>query len=93
MGIHHIAGITKRKIFLYALSTCGWCKKTKEFLNKYNIAFDYIDVDLLDRTEQEKILTEMKRYNPRLSFPTIIIDDKITIVGYDEGKLREVLEL
>ncbi|PXF54272.1 MAG: hypothetical protein C4B59_17870, partial [Candidatus Methanogaster sp.] len=39
----------------------------------------------------EKVLDEMKHHNPVCSFPTLVIDDKTCIVGYNEEKIREVL--
>ena len=32
MAVNHVAGRNKGKVMLYALSTCGWCAKTKELL-------------------------------------------------------------
>ena len=46
MNSEHVAGNDKGKIMLYALSTCIWCKKTRELLQSSGVAFDYIYVDL-----------------------------------------------
>ncbi|MEG2203096.1 MAG: glutaredoxin domain-containing protein, partial [Christensenellaceae bacterium] len=32
---------------LYTLSTCGWCKKTKSFLESHDVSYAYIDMDML----------------------------------------------
>ena len=32
------------KIFLFALSTCVWCKKTKKLLDQFGVKYDYADV-------------------------------------------------
>jgi glutaredoxin len=93
MNIENVKGINKGKIILYALSTCGWCKKTKEFLKKLGVEYSYIYVDLLDDDEQESIIEEIKKYNPRRSFPTIIINDKDCIIGYKEKEIRKALGL
>jgi len=34
---------------LYALSTCVWCKKTKELLASLGVDHSYVFVDLLPR--------------------------------------------
>jgi len=91
MGMKHVGGKDKGKIMLYALSTCVWCKKTKRFLNDHGVAYDYLDVDLLEEEEKEKIKQEITRWNPRCSFPTIVIDNSTCIAGYDEQKMKEVL--
>ncbi len=87
----HVAGKDRGKIVLYALSTCVWCKKTKKLLNNLGIAYNYIDVDLLSEKEKEKAKQEITRWNPRCSFPTIVVNDDACVVGYDEEKIREVL--
>ena len=91
MEIKHIEGKKKGKVMLYALSTCVWCKKTKRLLNQIAIAYDYIDVDLLDSTEREKVKETVLRWNPSGSYPTIVIDDNESIVGFDPEKIKEVL--
>ncbi|MEO0071984.1 MAG: glutaredoxin family protein [candidate division WOR-3 bacterium] len=93
MEFIRVPGVNKGKIVLYALSTCGWCKKTKTFLREHNIAYNYIDVDLLVPKDREQVLEEVRKWNPRLSFPTIVINDEICIVGYDEDKLKSALKL
>jgi len=35
----------KNKVFLYTLSTCGWCKMTKQYLKDNDTAYEYLDVD------------------------------------------------
>lgn len=79
----------KKKVVLYALSTCGWCRKTKNLLNRLNIEYQCFEVDLLEEKEREKILKEMKKYNPNLSFPTLVINDQSIIIGYNEEKIKK----
>jgi glutaredoxin-like protein NrdH len=79
-----------KKVFLYALSTCGWCRKTKRFLDENKIDYDFIDVDLLSSAEREQVERELAKYNPRRSFPTVVVDGKDVVVGFDEDRLHEV---
>lgn len=72
---------------MYALSTCGWCKKTKAFFNSHGVKYAYVDVDLLSGEEREAARAEQMRFNPNGSFPTIVIDGRDCIVGFDEEKL------
>ena len=46
--------------------------------------FDYVYVDLLSGNEEESAIKEVKRFNPSMSFPTVIINDKLAILGSDE---------
>jgi glutaredoxin len=86
--MNHIEGTDKGRVVLYALSTCQWCRKVKDLLKELNIVFYYIDVDLAGENDRE-IIEEIKRYNPACSFPTLILNDNDSIVGFDEEKIRE----
>jgi glutaredoxin len=78
---------------LYALSTCGWCKKTRRFLDDHNVEYEYVYVDLLDGEEKEHVLDEVRKWNPRCSFPTVVVDDSEVVAGFKEVRLQEVLGL
>lgn len=91
MDTEHIEGEDKGKVMLYALSTCGWCKKTKELLNELGVAYDYAYIDLIKGAEQEAAIEEIKKFNPACNFPTLVIDDKKCLVGFNEDDIREAL--
>jgi glutaredoxin len=91
MTIEHVDGKNKGKVMLYALSTCGWCAKTKELLRGLGIAFDYMYVDLLEGKEQDDAMDQVEKFNPGGSFPTLVIDDRKCIVGFREKEIREAL--
>lgn len=80
------------KIHLYTLSTCGWCKRTKRFLEEHKVDAQITDVDLLEGEEKEEARAEVAKHNPRRSYPTLVIDDQV-IVGYDEERMKELLGL
>jgi glutaredoxin-like protein NrdH len=90
MEFKRVAGQNKGKITLYALSTCIWCKKTKKLLTDLGIEFTYVDVDLLDAPDETKVVQEINKWNPRGSFPTLVVNDERCILGYDEAKIREL---
>jgi glutaredoxin-like protein NrdH len=92
MAVNHVAGKNKGKIMLYALSTCGWCKKTKALLNELGVEYDFTDVDLLKGAEQDAAVDEIKKYNPACNFPTIVIDSQKCIIGFKEDDIREALK-
>ncbi|MDP3563043.1 MAG: glutaredoxin family protein [Methanoregula sp.] len=89
MTIEHMSGKKKGTVMLYALSTCGWCGKTKELLRELGIEFDYAYVDLLEGKEQDTAMNNVERFNPSGSFPTLVINDKKCIVGFKEQEIRE----
>lgn len=91
MAIVHISGKDKGDIILYVLSTCGWCRKTKELLVELGVEHSYIFVDLLEGDEREKVMAEVRKYNSQMNFPTLVINGKQAIVGFKEDKIRQVL--
>ena len=89
----HVAGVKKdKKVFLYALSTCMWCKKTKKLLDDNGVEYSFVWVDQLEGDERDRALGEIEKYNPAVSFPTMLIDGNC-IVGFDEKKIKEALTL
>lgn len=84
---------SKHKVFVYALSTCAWCKQTKKFLKENEIEYEYVDVDLCDEEDQEKVSKGILSKGGRLSYPAIIIDSKILINGFHVNKIKEALEI
>lgn len=77
---------------MYTLSTCSHCKATKKLLNDCAVKYEFTDVDLLTGEEKAAVMADVRKFNPRCSFPTIIIGDKV-IVGFDEKAIREALGL
>ncbi len=91
MEANHVAGENRGRIFLYALSTCVWCRKTKELLDRLGVEYQYIDVDLLEGEDRTRATEDLKRVNPRCSFPTVTIGSQC-VVGFDEEKIQEALK-
>ena len=71
------------QIKIFSLSTGSHCKSTKKFLSDCTVKYDFVDVDLLEGDERKAILEDVKKFNPKCSFPTIIIGQKV-IVGFKE---------
>lgn len=84
--------MTDKNVQIFTLSTCGHCKSTKKLLENLSVEFNAIDVDLLEKDQRKATLEDIKKLNPRLSFPTILIDDTV-IVGYKEDEIKEALGL
>ena len=51
--------------------------------------FDYIYIDLLSGDDEETAIREVKRFNPSVSFLTVIINDERAILGFDEQAIRK----
>ena len=83
----------EHRVFLYTLSTCVWCKKTKELLRESGVAYEYMDVDTCSSEERRSALDSLRSRNAQIGFPIIIVDDKTLITGYKPDEIREALGL
>jgi len=81
------------RVLFYGLTTCVWCKRTRKFLEESDVGFDYVYVDMLQGDERAGAIDEIRRVNPKTSFPTVVIDGETAVVGYDPDRLKEVLGL
>ena len=88
MKTKHVEGRNVGDIMLFALSTCGWCKKTKDFLKELKVAFDYVDVDLLNDDEKTLVEEQIKKWNPDCSFPTLVKNNKECIIGFRPDEIE-----
>jgi len=79
----------KKKVRLYSLSTCPTCKRVKKYLEGYNIKYELIEVDLLDSGEQWVTSKEVKKYNPAVTYPTLVIEE--VVLGLDEEAIKNAL--
>jgi glutaredoxin len=87
-----VAGNNKsHKVMIYTLSTCGWCKKMKALLKDLGVEYEYADIDQTHGEEGQKVREDLRKYNPRSSAPTLVIDNGAEVViGFDEEKVRRI---
>jgi glutaredoxin-like protein NrdH len=83
----------EHNIVFYGLSTCIWCRRTRQFLEDQNVKFDFVYVDLLKGQEREAAVEQVRRWNSAVSFPTVVIGNDRCVVGYKPDKLKEALGL
>ncbi|MGQ9782112.1 MAG: glutaredoxin family protein [Nitrososphaeria archaeon] len=81
----------KHKVLIYTISMCAWCKKTKKFLSDIDSEYEYVDIDLCSKEDQDQIRNDIKKRGGSLVYPTMIIDDKIMVQGFLEDEIREAL--
>jgi glutaredoxin len=83
--------MSMKKVSMYTLSTCPWCRKTKKFFTERNVPFTYVDYDLADAGTQDAITREMDGERAT-GFPFVRIDGE-TIVGYQPDRYAKALAL
>lgn len=79
-----------KKVILFSLTTCSFCQGIKKMLTDLKVDFTCYEADELDGEDKEKILAELRTYNPKCSFPTTIVDETI-IVGYNVQEIKETI--
>ncbi len=79
---------------LYALSTCVHCRHAREFLESSHVEFECVYVDKLEGEEKQHTLDQVREYNPRVSFPTMVVNGGDTvIVGFKKDDIIKTLHL
>lgn len=80
-----------KKVKVYALSTCIHCRNCKAYLDEKSVPYECVFVDQLSGAERAKVVDEVKQLNPKLSFPTVLVGDKV-VVGFDKESLDAALK-
>lgn len=79
-----------KNITLYALTTCAYCQAIKKMLNDLEIEHTYIEADSLEGDERTAALEDLKKVNPKCSFPTTVVDGQV-ITGYKAQEIKETI--
>lgn len=79
------------KVKIYTLSTCSHCTKAKEYLDERKVAYDPVSVDFMSGDERTQVLDTLRKLNPAITFPTIVIGEK-TIVGFHREEIEAALK-
>jgi len=83
----------ERPVQFYGLSTCVWCKRTRQFLEDNDVAFNFVYVDLLKGQDRQEAIETVREWNRATSFPTVIVNEERVIVGYKPDEIKEALGL
>ncbi|GAB1484454.1 glutaredoxin family protein [Treponema sp.] len=83
---------SRHDIEVYALSTCGFCKRALNFLSDRGIAHRYVHIDLVGLETKNRTKAELKeKFGEHISFPYTIVDGKTTLIGFIEADWRKTL--
>ncbi len=84
----------KHAVTVYALSTCGFCKRALAFLEANKMEYSYIYMDKIPleiKNEAKRILKE--RFRQDVAFPFAVVDDREVLVGFIEADWKRTLEV
>lgn len=74
---------SERPLILFALTTCGFCKKARAFLDEQGFAYDFLYMDRLDPTLKKGLKEEFsRRFGKRLTYPTLIVGGEEILTGF-----------
>ena len=78
-----------QKITVYGTQWCGDCRRTRQFLQHNQIAFEFINIDQDKAAEQFVIETN----HGNRSVPTIVFEDGSILVEPSNARLAEKLQI
>lgn len=79
------------KPIMYALTTCQHCKNTRKFLDANNVDYVVIYLDEYSGSQRSDLMEKVRTYNPRGTFPTILVPGGKVIVGFRKQLMQEAL--
>ena len=75
--------VNEKKLTLFALTTCSFCKKARAFLDQHGFSYDYLYMDKLDPDVKKKLKIQFaEKFDKRLTYPTLMIDDTELLTGF-----------
>jgi glutaredoxin-like protein NrdH len=84
--------VANHEITVFALSTCGFCRRGLQFLRDNTIKFRFVYVDKLDpalKDATKKML--MDTFNERVVFPYLVLDNERVLTGFTETVWKQEL--
>lgn len=72
-------------VVIYSTPVCHFCQAAKEFFKENNVAYE--DINVAEDAEKRQEMIEM---TGQMGVPVIKIGNDI-VVGFDEGKVKELL--
>ncbi len=76
-----------KNVTIYSTQTCHYCQAAKEFFKENNIQYTTKDV-----TSDRALAQEMIDKSGQMGVPVIFVDNDM-IIGFDESKLRQLLDI
>jgi len=83
---------TSPELTVYALSTCGFCKRAIAFLDRNGFRYRYLYVDRIPLETKNEIKRELKEaFKVDIAFPFVVAGEKEYLVGFIEIDWKKTL--
>jgi glutaredoxin len=79
-----------QSVVVYALSTCPWCRRAKEWFTAQQVAFDLIDIDELPDGEGDAAADKAHELSGGHMYPVVVIDGTV-VVGFHPQRYADLL--
>lgn len=92
--LHRIEGDnSKKELKFFSLSTCGFCKRARAFLDENRFSYSMAELDHVPEKEKTRLKEAFfSRFGRRMSFPCLIIDDSSYLIGFIKPHWEEELK-
>lgn len=85
--------VKDKDLVFFALTTCGFCRRAKAYLDSIGYQYRMINADELDPEVKNRLKQDFReQYNEVLHFPTLLIDGKEFLVGFIKPHWQMELE-
>jgi len=82
------------ELTVFALSTCGFCRRGMNFLRENDVKFRYVYIDKIEFEIKSKLKKELKeKFNKRVAFPFLVCNDEKAIVGFVRSDWEDICGL
>ena len=86
--------IATNDLTVFALSTCGFCRRGLNFLRENDVKFRYVYVDKIDIEKKSKLKEGLsKKFKRRVAFPFLVCNDEKAVVGFVRSDWEEICGL
>ncbi len=76
-------GKQENEIVMFALSTCGHCRRAKQFLKESGVKYSFTFVDLMDYDKKQEVKKRLQeKFEKRVAFPFLVVNMEHSITGF-----------
>ena len=74
---------TGKSLKVFALTTCGFCKRAMAFMKEQGVSFSYVYIDELGPDVKQRLKDRFfEEFGKKMLFPTLLIDEKDFLPGF-----------
>ena len=75
--------VKKNEVTVFALSTCGFCKRGMNYLRDNHVEFKYVYVDQIPFEKKQELKEKLtEKYEKRVAFPFVVVNESVAMVGF-----------